>query len=247
MLIAGNWKSNTTLPEAVRLAEAVAEAVGTTTVDVAVCPPLVSLDAVYNALRGSSVKLGAQNLSATDAGAYTGEVTGAMLKSVGCTYAIVGHSERRQYYGETDTVVAEKVARAQAAGLVPILCVGETLEERRAGRVEAVVETQLSAALQHVDPARLVIAYEPVWAIGTGETATPEQAQEVHAFIRQQLAARFGAEAARTIAVLYGGSMKASNAAELLTQPDVDGGLIGGASLDAAGFSSIVRAAEQAA
>lgn len=248
MLIAGNWKMNTDLAAAAELARGVVEEVGDVEeVQIAVCPPFISLDAVFGALRGSQVRLGAQNMHAADGGAYTGEVAASMLRSVGCDYVILGHSERRQYFGETDASVHEKIKQALAHDLTPIVCVGEKLDERKAGREQAVVKAQLSGALDGVslsDPARLVVAYEPVWAIGTGETATPEQAQEMHAFIRTQLADLFSDAFSRDVLLLYGGSMKPGNAAELLAQPDVDGGLIGGASLKAPDFAAIVRAAQ---
>lgn len=238
---------NTDLAAAAQLAQDVSAAVGDPgAVQVAVCPPFISLDAVFGALRGSAVRLGAQNMHAADAGAYTGEVSAPMLRSVGCDYVILGHSERRQYFGETDAGVNAKVKQALAHGLIPIVCVGEVLDERKAGRERAVVETQLTGALAGVsidDAARLVIAYEPVWAIGTGETATPEQAQAMHAFIRSLLHKQFGEALAIDIALLYGGSMKPANAAALLIQQDVDGGLIGGASLKEEAFAAIVRAA----
>ena len=249
MLIAGNWKMNTDRAAAVRLAEGVVAQVGAPgDVQVAVCPPFISLDAVAGALRGAAVRLGAQNMHAETEGAYTGEVSAPMLRSVGCHYVILGHSERRQYFGETDEAVNQKVHQAMAHDLVPIVCVGETLDEREAGREQEVVRAQVRQALQEVtldDPARLVLAYEPVWAIGTGKTATPEQAQEMHAFIRSLLQEPFG-EAAAAVQLLYGGSMKPANAAELLQQPDVDGGLIGGASLKPGDFAAIVQAARDA-
>lgn len=240
---------NTTLDTARTLANEVVAAVGDPgAVQVAMCPPFVSLDAVFNTLRGSSVKLGAQNMHDVDGGAYTGEIAASMLRSVGCDYVILGHSERRQYFGETDAGVNRKVQQALKHGLIPIVCVGEVLDERRAGKEQAVVKTQVEKALQDVtlaDAAQLVIAYEPVWAIGTGETATPEQAQEMHAFIRSLLTAQYGAMAA-DIHILYGGSMKPGNAADLLSQTDVDGGLIGGASLKAPDFAAIVTAGQNA-
>lgn len=247
MLIAGNWKSNTTLSSATTLAAAVAAQAASTTVGVAVCVPTVFIVPVREALADSGVKLGAQNLSATGEGAFTGENTAAMLSSVGCTHVIVGHSERRSYYGETDAVVATKVRKALDGGLVPIACIGETLDERRAGEAESVVSRQVEAILAVVAPeeaASLVLAYEPVWAIGTGETATPQQAQDMHAHIRALLVAKFGAAQASGVPILYGGSMNAANAMDLLAQPDVNGGLIGGASLKPADFATIVRAAE---
>lgn len=249
MLIAGNWKMNTTLDTARALAKDVVAAVGDPgAVQVALCPPFVCLDAVFNVLRGSDLKLGAQNSHHVDDGAYTGEISAPMLRSVGCDYVILGHSERRQYFGETDEGVNSKVRQALSHGLIPIVCVGEVLEERRAGHEQAVVQAQVEKALEGVtlaDASHLVIAYEPVWAIGTGETATPEQAQEMHAFIRSLLKQQYG-ELAPDIHLLYGGSMKPDNAADLLSQPDVDGGLIGGASLKADAFAAIVAAGRRA-
>jgi triosephosphate isomerase len=214
-------------------------------VECVVCPPFVYLSEIARQLRGSAVKLGAQNVSAETHGAYTGEVSAAMLKDSGCQFVIVGHSERRTLYQESDEQVARKFAAAQSKGLIPILCVGEQLPEREAGRCPEVVGRQLEAvvALTGIAPfAHAVVAYEPVWAIGTGRTASPAQAQEVHAFIRTRLAERDGNIAAG-LQILYGGSVKAGNARELFTQPDVDGGLIGGASLKAEEFLSIVAAA----
>ncbi len=248
MLIAGNWKMNTDLAAASHLAQDVVAAIGDSgTVQVVVCPPFISLDAVFGALRGSAVRLGAQNMHHADAGPYTGEVSAPMLRSVGCDYVILGHSERRQYFGETDAGVNLKVKQALAHGLVPIVCVGETLDERKAGHERDVVQTQVAGALDGVsvdDPAHLVFAYEPVWAIGTGETATPEQAQAMHAFIRELLGQSFDENFARDVHLLYGGSMNPDNARTLLLKQDVDGGLIGGASLKADAFSAIVRAAK---
>lgn len=250
MLIAGNWKMNTDLSSATTLAASVVEAVGTVdTVQIAVCPPYISLDAVFGSLRGSTVRLGAQDMHSEEKGAYTGEVSAAMLRSVGCDFVILGHSERRQYFGETDASVNAKVKQAHAHELIPIVCVGETLDQRRSGQEQAVVRGQLDGGLDGVTLSsgdQLVIAYEPVWAIGTGETATPDQAQDMHAFIRSLLNERYGAEIGATIHILYGGSMKPSNAAELLGQRDVDGGLIGGASLKADDFAAIIRAGQAA-
>lgn len=239
---------NTDAAAARALIEGVVEAVGSTSIKVAVCPPFVNLSTVKAVLdaSGSSVALGAQNMHAADAGAYTGEISAGMLNGVGCTYVIIGHSERRQYFGETDKSANEKVAKALEAGLVPILCVGEMLEEREAGREQEVVRAQVTGGLKgiSIDSAdALVLAYEPVWAIGTGKTASPEQAQDMHAFIRSLLADQFG-DLSADIAILYGGSMKPGNAAELVSKKDVDGGLIGGASLKAADFAAIVRAGE---
>jgi triosephosphate isomerase len=243
--IAGNWKMNTTLEEAVALAKGVAEAVGKVgDVDVAVCPPYISLSAVAEALKGSNVKLGAQDVHWEAKGAFTGKVSCAMLKSAGVTYVIIGHSEQRQYFGETDGTVNKKVKAALAAGLLPIVCVGETLAERKGGQMDEVVERQTRGAFEGLgadDAAKCTIAYEPVWAIGTGETATPQQANEAHIFIRGIVEKLYGKGVAGGIRVQYGGSMKPDNAKDLLAQSDVDGGLIGGAALKAADFAGIVQ------
>ncbi|GIV62288.1 triose-phosphate isomerase [Rhodocaloribacter litoris] len=247
MLVAGNWKMNTDRTSAVQLARDVVGAVGDVTgVQVAVCPPAVSLDAVFEVLHGSSVRLGAQNMHYEDHGAFTGEISAGMLRSVGCHYVILGHSERRQYFGETDVSVNKKVKKAREYKLVPILCVGETLAQRDAGEENAVVQTQVEKGLAGVeirDPGEVVLAYEPVWAIGTGRTATPAQAQAMHAFIRGLLINMYGEKVGFAMQILYGGSVKPGNAADLFAQPDVDGGLIGGASLNAADFGAIVEAA----
>ena len=216
-------------------------------VSLLVCPPYPYLASVAGQLQGSNVGLGAQNVSEHETGAYTGEVAPAMLRDVGCGYAIVGHSERRTLYGETSEQVAEKMAAALAEGLIPILCVGETLEQRESGSTEQVVAEQLVAAIERNGIAAVgssVIAYEPVWAIGTGKTATPEQAQDVHRYIRSVLA-QHDASVAEKVQILYGGSVKGDNAAGLFGMPDIDGGLIGGASLKAADFLAIARAATE--
>lgn len=240
---------HTTPAAAVGLAREVARRVRTAadTVGVAVCPPFVSLAAVSEVIRNTPVRLGAQTMHEAENGAYTGEVSAEMLGAVGCRYVILGHSERRQLFGETDEGVNRKLQAALAHGLVPMVCVGETLDERKAGDEEAVVGRQIAVALDGVaidDAAKLVVAYEPVWAIGTGETATPEQAQAMHRFIRERLGNALG-EAGREVELLYGGSVKPHNAADLFAQPDIDGGLIGGASLDAESFAAIVEAATQ--
>jgi triosephosphate isomerase len=246
-LVAGNWKMNGSRVESAALVEAIKRGVGSgLQADVALCPPFVYVPMVAEMLAGTPVAWGGQNLNVNKSGAFTGEVSGPMLKDFGCGYVIVGHSERRAYYGEDDAVVADKFGAAQAAGLVPILCVGETLAERDGNQTEAVVARQLDAVLaKHgiASFAKAVIAYEPVWAIGTGKTATPQQAQEVHHFIRERLAAKDATVAGGT-RILYGGSMKGSNAKELLAQPDIDGGLIGGASLVADEFLTICRAGD---
>jgi triosephosphate isomerase len=239
-LVVGNWKMNGGLrTNAALLAALTAEWAAAPGRSLAVCVPFPYLGQAQAALSGTTIAWGAQNVSEHSSGAYTGEVAASMLVEFGCRYAIVGHSERRQMFGDTDAVVAAKAAAALAAGVTPIACVGETLAEREAGATEAVVLRQLVAVLEGVgaDAARLVVAYEPVWAIGTGRTATPEQAQSVHATLR----ARLGAARAGEIPVLYGGSVKADNAGALFAMPDIDGGLIGGASLKAAEFLAIAR------
>ncbi len=249
--VAGNWKMFTNAATAKQLAAGVVQGVGKDDrVTVAVCPPFPYLALVGEALRGSPVALGAQNSYTEKEGAFTGEVSPWMLADVGCKYGILGHSERRHKLGETDEFISRKVRAALAAGLRVILCVGETLEERQANRTEAVLAAQLSGSLAGVDAAGLtnvVLAYEPVWAIGTGHNATPQQAQDAHAFLRARAAERFGPEAARALVIQYGGSVKPDNAASLLHQPDVDGALVGGASLKADQFLAIVRAALPAA
>jgi triosephosphate isomerase len=244
-LVAGNWKMHGSRADNSALVEAILAAPKLESVTCVLCPPFVYLSDVARMLRGSAVKLGAQNVSAEAHGAYTGEVCATMLKDVGCDYVIVGHSERRALYYESDETVARKFAAAHSHRLIPILCVGELLAEREADRTFEVIGRQLEGvvALTGIESfAQAVIAYEPVWAIGTGRTASPRQAQEVHAFIRQRLAER-DAKIADGLQILYGGSVKAGNARELFSQPDVDGGLIGGASLKAEEFLSIVAAA----
>lgn len=227
------------------LLSAVKSELGQPSCQVAVCVPAPYLAQCQQLLSGTPVAWGAQDVSTHEAGAYTGEISAAMLKDFGCAYVIVGHSERRAYHGESDEMVGHKAARAIAAGLVPIVCVGETLAEREAGQTEQVVQRQLEAVLAQLagnDVEKMVVAYEPVWAIGTGKTATPQMAQDVHAFLRGRIAAR-DAQAAAGMQILYGGSMKPDNAAELLAMADIDGGLIGGAALKATDFLAIVRAA----
>jgi len=244
-LVAGNWKMNGTLDSVHALVEGIKAGLGEVrNAEVAVCPPFVYLETVGRLIQGTVIALGAQNVAREDPGAYTGETAASMLTDLGCKYVIVGHSERRNIYGESDALVADKYARGRQEGLVPILCVGELLEEREAGKTEEVVARQLDAVIEKVGIAGLgegVIAYEPVWAIGTGRTATPEQAQAVHAFIRERLQSR-DAAVADAVRILYGGSMKGSNAQGLLGMADIDGGLIGGASLQAGEFLSICRA-----
>ena len=244
-LVAGNWKLNGSKASIESLMGGILAGLeGMDNVAVAVCPPYVYIPMTQTLVAGSRIDLGSQDIADQDAGAFTGEVSGAMLKEFGCDYAIVGHSERRAIYGEQDADTARKFAAARKHGLKPILCVGETLEEREAGITEAVVARQLDAviALEGVEALTDgVIAYEPVWAIGTGKTASPQQAQDVHAFIRGKLATLNAAVAAK-VQILYGGSVKGANAAELFAMPDIDGGLIGGASLDAQEFLAICKA-----
>ncbi len=242
-LIAGNWKMNGGLAANEALVKAMLAGIGQPAAQVALCAPAPYLAQLQGLLDGSPIAWGSQDVSAHEQGAYTGEVSGAMLRDFGCRYAIVGHSERRQYHGETDAVVAQKAQRALSAGITPIVCVGETLAERESGQTEAVVKRQLAAVIHVVAhcTSEIVVAYEPVWAIGTGKTASPEQAQQVHAVLRQQIAAATAHP--ERVQILYGGSMNAANAASLLAQPDIDGGLIGGASLKAADFLQIVAAA----
>jgi triosephosphate isomerase (TIM) len=246
-LVAGNWKMHGSLTQNSALLDAVAEGMKQLSgVNCAVCVPFPYLFQAQQKLSGTGVKWGAQDAHQLEKGAYTGEVSAPMLQEFGCRYVIVGHSERRSLYGESSQLVAEKFAAVQKAGMLPILCVGETLEQREAGNTEAVAAEQLDAviALLGVQCLRdAVVAYEPVWAIGTGKTATPEQAQAVHAFIRQRIAGHDG-QVALGLCILYGGSVKAGNAAELFAMPDIDGGLIGGASLVAEDFLAICRAGQ---
>jgi len=249
-VIAGNWKMNTTLEEAIALTRGVAAAAAAhTQADAIVIPPACFLGAVVRAAEGSPLAVGAQNMHPAESGAFTGELSGAMLRSVGVHHVVCGHSERRHIFGETSDWVGDKVQAALAAGLGPILCVGETLQDREAGVTERVVREQLLAGLRHLDARAMsstIVAYEPVWAIGTGRTASPEQAQAVHAFIRTTLSARFDAATADAIRLQYGGSVKPENAAELLLQPDIDGALVGGASLKPESFAGILSAAPAA-
>jgi triosephosphate isomerase (TIM) len=239
-LVAGNWKMHGSRAANSALLGALRQEIGALRgAECAVCPPFPYLQQVAELVAGTALALGAQNVSEHAQGAYTGEVSAAMLTELGCRYVIVGHSERRQLYGESEALVAAKLAAAQAAGLVPILCVGETLQEREAGRTEEVVARQLDAVLWQGPLQTAVLAYEPVWAIGTGRNATPEQAQAVHAFLRRRVPAG--------TRILYGGSVKPANAGALFAMPDIDGGLIGGASLVAADFIQIVKAAASAA
>lgn len=246
--MAGNWKMFKTPAETKAFFEKFLPLVATSThADVAICPPFVDIAAAVDAAAGSRVGIGGQNCYwQNKEGAFTAEVTPAMLKAAGCTYVIIGHSERRQFFHETDETVLKRTKAALEAGLIPMVCVGESLEERESGRTVEVLTTQFNGGIAGLTPeefAKIVIAYEPVWAIGTGKVATTAQAQEVHAFIRELLARQFGPALAQKVRILYGGSMKPANATELLAQPDIDGGLIGGAALKAADFAAIARAA----
>ena len=247
-VVIGNWKLNGSPASTEAWVSAVLTGAGALdAVEIGMCPPCVLIPCAVGAAAGSALRIGGQNCAEQVSGAYTGEVSGDLLRAVGCHYVILGHSERRSLFGETDAVIARKMVRALAAGLVPVLCVGETLAEREAGHMEAVVRTQVRAVVDVVGIQafeRVIIAYEPIWAIGTGLTATPEQAQSMHAFIRSLLA-EYNPHVARIVRLQYGGSVKPENAAELFAQPDIDGGLIGGASLKAEEFLSICRAAAE--
>lgn len=245
-VLAGNWKMHKTVAEATELATAVRAGLGASVAEVILAPPFTALHAVAEVLRGSALGLGAQNMHSEREGAFTGEVSASMLRDVGCSHVILGHSERRQLFGETDEGVARKALAACQQALIPIVCVGETLAERDNGRTLEVVERQVERALRVLSPEQVaggLVAYEPVWAIGTGRNATPQQAQEVHAFIRRRVALSHGDAVAAALRVLYGGSVKPENAGALLAEADVDGALVGGASLNAASFLALVAAA----
>lgn len=248
-LIAGNWKMNKTVAEAVELVKALTPQVqGLTKTDVAICPPFTALATVHDQLAGSSISLGAQNCFWAPSGAYTGEIAPGQLKELGCTYVILGHSERRQVLGEDDLLINKKVKAVLTAGMIPILCVGETLEEREQGQTEAIVTRQVAAGLADLTAeqvASLVVAYEPIWAIGTGRSSSGEDANQVIHAIRQEISRQYDAASANQVRILYGGSVKASNIAEYIGQPEVDGALVGGASLDAEGFAKIAKEADQ--
>lgn len=246
-IVAGNWKMNTTLPEGIKLAEEVNAALAAkqANCDVVICVPFTHLASVAGVIDQEKLGLGAEDCANHASGAYTGEVSAAMVASTGATYVILGHSERRQYYGETSEILREKLALALANGLTPIFCIGEVLEERENGTYNDVVKTQIEEGLFHLSAeefGKVVLAYEPVWAIGTGKTATADQAEDMHAHIRHTIAAKYGEEVADNTSILYGGSCKPSNAAELFAKPDVDGGLIGGAALKCEDFMGIVSA-----
>jgi len=245
-IIAGNWKMNNDLAQTAGLITGITALLTSSAAEVVVCPPFTSLHSAGQLLAGSKVKLGAQDVSLHDSGAYTGEVSVAMLKSVGCHYVIVGHSERRQFHGETNEIINLKAKKVLAGGLLPIICIGETLDEREKGITNQVLTVQtrgVLAGLTAGDVERSVIAYEPVWAIGTGKTATKEQAEEAHALIRSVIAELFSAETSQKVVIQYGGSVKPDNAKELLSQPNIDGALVGGACLKADSFIAIVNAA----
>ena len=245
LIIAGNWKMNKTVAEAQTLILGLKrELKEVKEVDIVVCPPFTALESVSKEILDSNIRLGAQNMSEQNFGAYTGEICAGMLKEFSVRYVILGHSERRQFQRESDELISNKAQAAHAASLKPIVCVGETLEERETGKTEQVVETQVRGSLEGLSRDQLtetIRAYEPVWAIGTGKTATSQQAQDVHAFIRNVLASMFDAATARRVRIQYGGSVKPANARELMEQPDVDGALVGGASLDIRSFSDIIK------
>ena len=241
-IIAGNWKMNNTAAQGVELVEALKPLVADAECDVVVCVPFTDIPAVSKALEGSNIRLGAQNVHFAEKGAYTGEISADMLKEYGVEYVIIGHSERRQYFGETDETVNKRMHAALAAGLIPIVCIGESLEERETGKTEAVLDVQIREGLKGLDDvSKIVIAYEPVWAIGTGKTATAEQANETIGFIRKTLVEVFCPVCAEKVRIQYGGSMNAKNCKELMAMPEIDGGLIGGASLKSADFAAIVH------
>ncbi len=247
-IIAGNWKMNKTGAEAATFARDLkVKTLNINKTEIVVCPPFTAIDAVYSILKESRIRVGAQNVHWEAAGAYTGEVSAVMIEAAGCKYVIIGHSERRQYFGETDETVNKKIKQTLTTSLSPIVCIGETLEQRQAGQTEAIVQQQIRiglAGLSKEQMQRIVLAYEPVWAIGTGVTATPQQAEQVHRFIRQLLAEMFDRSIADGTVILYGGSVKPDNIQELLNEPDIDGGLIGGASLKVDSFVEMIKIAE---
>ncbi|MDH4069647.1 MAG: triose-phosphate isomerase [Ignavibacteria bacterium] len=251
IVIAGNWKMNLDLGETRTLLNGILQGVASArkeSTHVIVCPPFTSLSLASEILRGSAIRLGAQNMSHHDNGAFTGEISWGMLKAVGCRYVIIGHSERRQFYGETDKLISLKMKKALDHDLIPIFCVGETLEQRERGETETVITNQIRGGLEGVstgEAARMILAYEPVWAIGTGKTATPQQAQDVHKVIRSLLADQFDSTLAASIPIQYGGSVKPENASDLLACDDIDGALVGGACLKAESFLGIVASANR--
>lgn len=248
-IIAGNWKMNKTGAEAMSFARDLKlKTLNINKTEIVICPPFTALVPVLDILKESRIKIGAQNVHWEPSGAFTGEISAEMIETAGCAYAIIGHSERRQFFGETDQTVNRKIKQTLTTRLAPIVCVGETLEQRQQGQTQAIIRTQIIdglAGLSIEQMQRIVLAYEPVWAIGTGVTAKPEQAEEVHQFIRQLVAELFNSRAAELIPILYGGSVKPDNIKELLNQPDIDGGLIGGASLKVDSFVEMIKAAEE--
>ena len=241
-IIAGNWKMNNTAKEVVALVEALKPLVKDAGCDVVVCVPAIDIPAVSEAVKGSNIALGAQNVHFAEKGAYTGEISASMLAEYGVKYVIIGHSERRQYFGETDETVNKRTLAALDAGLIPIVCIGETLEERETGKTEKVLDRQIETGMKGIDDiSKIVIAYEPVWAIGTGKTATAEQANETIGYIRKKVAETFCPKCAEKVRIQYGGSMNAGNCVQLMAMSEIDGGLIGGASLKAPDFSAIVN------
>jgi triosephosphate isomerase len=247
-LIAGNWKMNKGPQETQKLLENLKDNMASVPegIEVLVCPPFISLTTAVQTVESTAVEVGAQDIHFEDNGSYTGEISTQMLTEVGCSHVIVGHSERREYFGETDALVNKKVKKALSADLHPVVCVGESLEQRENDRHKSIVKQQVETALKDIDEdtaGDIIFAYEPLWAIGTGKTASPEQAEEMHAFIRQNISSKYDEETADGIRILYGGSMKPENARGLLSQPDIDGGLIGGASLKADSFVGIIEIA----
>ncbi len=243
-LMAGNWKMHKTIPEGIAMVKELKNLISDVKdVDILICPVFTSINALANEVKGSNIKIGAQNLYWEPKGAFTGEIAANMLVDAGCSFVIIGHSERRQYFGETDETVNKKTKAALAAGMIPVVCVGETLQERESNETFNVIEKQIKDGIKNFskeEAEKIVIAYEPVWAIGTGKTATPQQAQEVHEFIRK-IYAQMYAEASDKTRILYGGSVKPDNVSELMKQKDIDGGLVGGASLEAASFAKLVK------
>jgi triosephosphate isomerase len=243
-LMAGNWKMNKTVAEAVSVVKALKSSIADVTdVEVLICPTFTALYAVNNEAKDSNINIGAQNLFWETKGAFTGEISPAMVKDTGCSYVLIGHSERRQYFSETDETVNKKTKAALVAGLIPVICIGETLKEREQNITFKVIEKQIKEGFDGLTPqqaATIVIAYEPVWAIGTGKTATPDQAQEVHAFTRKVYSQMYG-DASQKVRILYGGSVNPTNVSDLMKQPDIDGGLVGGASLEAESFTKLVK------
>ncbi|MDR1433584.1 triose-phosphate isomerase [Candidatus Endomicrobiellum devescovinae] len=243
-LMAGNWKMNKTVAEAVSVVKALKSSIADVTdVEVLICPTFTALYAVNNEVKGSNINIGAQNLFWEPKGAFTGEISPTMVKDTGCSYVLIGHSERRQYFNETDETVNKKTKAALVAGLIPVICIGETLKEREQNITFKVIEKQIKEGLAGLTPQQaetIVIAYEPVWAIGTGKTATPDQAQEVHAFTRKVYSQMYG-DASQKVRILYGGSVNPTNVSDLMKQPDIDGGLVGGASLEAESFTKLVK------